>query len=135
VAARTDAVDEAVSEPGRPQHGRRATDSRDDGDVRGLDDGLTFLAPPLPTETEITGPIAAKLFVSSETTDADFFLVLRVFAPDLREVTFQGALDPRTPIAQGWLRASHRKLDPALTLPYRPYHTHDEIQSLTAGEV
>ena len=59
------------------------------------------------------GPIAAKLFVSSETDDADLFLVLRVFAPDLQEVTFQGALDPHTPIAQGWLRASHRKLDPA----------------------
>ena len=57
-------------------------------------------------ETEITGPIAAKLFVSSETTDADLFLVLRVFTPDLKEVTFHGALDPHTPIAQGWLRAS-----------------------------
>jgi predicted acyl esterase len=101
----------------------------------GLEDGVTFLAPPLRAETEITGPIAAKLFVSSETTDADLFLVLRVFAPDLKEVTFLGALDPRTPVAQGWLRASHRKLDPALTLPYRPYHTHDEIQPLTAGQV
>ncbi|HWU38240.1 MAG TPA: CocE/NonD family hydrolase C-terminal non-catalytic domain-containing protein, partial [Candidatus Acidoferrum sp.] len=55
--------------------------------------------------------------------------------PNMREVTFQGALDPRTPIAQGWLRASHRKLDPALTLPYRPYHTHDEKQPLVPGQV
>jgi predicted acyl esterase len=101
----------------------------------GLGDGVTFLTRPLEAETEITGPIAAKLFVSSETTDADLFLVLRVFAPDLKEVTFHGALDPHTPIAQGWLRASHRKLDPALTLPYRPYHTHDEIQPLTPGQV
>jgi uncharacterized protein len=101
----------------------------------GLGDGVTFLAPPLPRETEITGPVAARLYVSSATTDADLFLVLRVFAPDLREVTFQGALDPHTPVAQGWLRASHRKLDPALTLPYRPYHTHDEPQPLTPGRV
>ena len=55
------------------------------------------------------------------------------FTPDLREVTFQGAIDPHTPIAQGWLRASHRKLDPVLTKPYRPYHTHDEIQPLKPG--
>ena len=48
---------------------------------------------------------------------------------------FQGALDPKTPIAQGWLRASHRKLDKALSLPYRPYHTHDEIQKLTPNEI
>jgi predicted acyl esterase len=101
----------------------------------GLGEGVTFLTPPLTREMEITGPVAAKLFVSSETADADLFLILRVFAPDLREVTFQGALDPHTPVAQGWLRASHRKLDPALTLPYRPYHTHDEKQPLTPGRV
>jgi hypothetical protein len=78
-------------------------------------------------ETEITGPVAAKLFVSPETRDADLFLIVRVFTPDMKEVTFQGALDPHTPVAQGWLRASHRKLDRALTKPYRPYHTHDEV--------
>jgi hypothetical protein len=101
----------------------------------GFGDGVTFLTKPLDKETEITGPIAAKLWVSSSTEDADLFLVVRVFAPDIKEVTFHGALDPHTPIAQGWLRASHRKLDEKLTLPYRPYHTHDEIQRLTPGEV
>jgi predicted acyl esterase len=101
----------------------------------GLGDGLTFLTPPLEAETEITGPMAAKLFVSSATEDADLFLVVRIFTPDLREVTFQGALDPHTPIAQGWLRASHRKLDPELSRPWRPYHAHDEVQRLTPGAV
>jgi putative CocE/NonD family hydrolase len=76
-----------------------------------LGDGLTFLTPPLAQETEITGPSAAKLFVSSSARDADLFLVLRVFSGDLKEVVFQGALDPHTPVGQGWLRASHRKLD------------------------
>jgi predicted acyl esterase len=101
----------------------------------GLSDGVTFLTPPLAQETEITGPIAAKLWLSSATEDADLFLVVRVFSPDMKEVTFMGALDPHTPIAQGWLRASHRKLDKKLSLPYRPYHSHDEIHQLTAGEV
>ena len=86
-------------------------------DLRRLGDGVTFLTEPLTEATEITGPIAAKLHVSSSTEDADFFLVLRVFSPDMKEVTFQGALDPHTPIAQGWLRASHRKLDKKLSLP------------------
>jgi uncharacterized protein len=101
----------------------------------GFSEGVTFLTAPLVRDTEITGPIAAKLWVSSATEDADLFLVVRVFAPDLREITFMGALDPHTPIAQGWLRASHRKLDRNLSLPYRPYHTHDEIQKLKPGEV
>jgi predicted acyl esterase len=61
--------------------------------------------------------------------------VVRVFTPNMKEITFQGALDPHTPIAQGWLRASRRKLDRELTLPYRPYHTHDEIQPLTPNKV
>jgi uncharacterized protein len=98
-----------------------------------LGEGATFMTPPLKAATEITGPVAAKLFVSSSTTDADLFLVLRVFSADMKEIVFQGAIDPHTPIAQGWLRASHRKLDPKLTQPYRPYHTHDEKQPLTPG--
>ena len=100
-----------------------------------LGDGLTFSTPPLEEAVEITGPSALKLWISSSTADADFFIVLRVFAPDGKEVVFQGALDPHTPIAQGWLRASQRKLDPALSLPYRPYHAHDEKQPLTPGQV
>jgi uncharacterized protein len=98
-------------------------------------DGVTFLSLPLERDTEITGPSASKLFVSSSTTDADIFIVLRVFSPDGKEVVFQGAIDPHTPVSQGWLRASHRKLDPDLSTPYRPYHTHDEKQPLRPGEV
>jgi len=101
----------------------------------GFGDGVTFLTGPLESEIEITGPSAAKLFISSETEDADLFLVLRVFSPELKEVIFQGAVDPHTPIAQGWLKASHRKLDNKLTTEYRPYHTHDEKQLLKPGEV
>jgi predicted acyl esterase len=86
-------------------------------------------------QTEITGPSALKLFVSSSTADADIFAVLRVFDPEGKEILFQGALDPKTPVGQGWLRASHRKLDPKLSLPYRPWHAHDELQKLKPGEV
>jgi predicted acyl esterase len=97
-------------------------------------DGLTFLTPPMTRELEITGPVAAKLFVSSDTRDADLFLVLRVFDAAGKEVTFVGSNDPRTPVGLGWLRASHRKLDPSKTLPYRPWHSHDEESPLTPGE-
>ncbi len=61
--------------------------------------------------------------------------MLRVFTPDLKEIVFKGSNDPHTPVGIGWLRASHRKLDPYQTLPYRPYHTHDEVQPLTPGEI
>jgi len=95
--------------------------------------GITFVTPPLSAETEITGPSAVKLFLSSSTEDADVFAVLRVFSPDLTEIVFQGAIDPHTPIGQGWLRASHRKLDSTISKPWRPYHSHDGLQPLKPG--
>jgi uncharacterized protein len=98
-------------------------------------EGVTFSMPPLEREMEITGPSALKLFISSSTPDADLFVVLRVFDVKGGEVLFQGALDPKTPIAQGWLRASQRKLDAKRSLPYRPWHSHDEKQPLVPGKV
>ena len=98
-----------------------------------MGDGLTFISRPFTEDAEVTGPLAAGLRISSSTEDADIFLVFRVFSPDLREVTFAGAIDPHTPVAQGWLRASHRKLDETLSRPYRPYHTHDGVQRLQPG--
>ena len=110
--------------------------ARDDTiEFEAMGEGVTFMTPALDHEIEITGPCAAKLFVSSSTSDADLFLVVRVFEPSGKEVTFQGALDPHTPVAQGWLRASHRKLDPNRSTPYRPYHSHDERWPLEPGQV
>jgi len=97
--------------------------------------GLAFRSPPLAESTEITGPIAAKLFIESATSDADLFLVVQVFDPQGQELTFQGALDPNTPIALGWLRASHRRLDPVASRPYQPHHPHDRLEPLTPGSV
>jgi predicted acyl esterase len=97
-------------------------------------DGVRFLSTPMTEPLEITGPVAAKLFVSSDTTDADLFVVLSVYDPQGKEVAFIGSNDPRTPVGLGWLRASHRKLDPQRSRPYRPYHTHDEEWPLNPGE-
>jgi len=97
--------------------------------------GVTFLSEPLTEVTEIIGPSAVKISVSSSTEDADIFAVLRVFDEHGKEIIFQGAIDPHTPIGQGWLRASHRKINEELSLPYRPYHSHDEKWPLTPGEV
>lgn len=100
-----------------------------------LGDGVTFWLPPLEEEVEITGPMAAKFFVSSSTQDADLFLIVRVFDPENKELTFMGSTDPNTPIANGWLRASHRRLDPDKSTFYRPYHPHDRVEPLTPGDI
>ena len=100
-----------------------------------LGKGLTFWLPPMTKATEITGPLAAKLFISSSTKDADLFLIVRVFDPQGKELTFMGSTDPNTPIANGWLRASHRRLDPVRSKPYQPFHPHDRMEPLTPGEI
>ena len=104
-------------------------------EYEGLGDGVTFWMPPLEKPMEITGPMAAKLFISSSTQDADLFLIIRVFDPAGKELTFMGSTDPNTPIANGWLRASHRRLDPKRSKPWRPFHPHDRAELLAPGEV
>ena len=108
----------------------RADADADDGETRVL-----FSTPPFETDTEITGPVNLKLYVSSSSDDMDIFAIVRNIGPDGAEVTFEGANNPQSPVTAGWLRASQRKTDPALSTPYRPFHSHDEVQKLTPGEV
>jgi len=100
-----------------------------------MGNGIDFKSKPFDDETEVTGPLALKLFISSTTDDADLFAVVRLFSSDDNEVVFQGAVDPYTPIAQGWLRASHRELDNQLSEPWRPYHSHIREKLLQPGEI
>jgi putative CocE/NonD family hydrolase len=86
---------------------------------------LAFTTDPLAEDMEITGHINLVLWVSSDTDDMDVFAYLRKVMPD-------GSVDT---VVNGMLKVSHRKLDPALSTPYRPYHTHDEEQKLKPGEV
>ena len=98
--------------------------------------GVSFITAPLAEDTEITGPMALVLWVSSTSEDMDIFATIRNIGPDGEDVWEVGQQGfDQVPVAKGWLRASHRKLDPAKSLPYRPYHTHDERQWLTPGEV
>jgi uncharacterized protein len=95
--------------------------------------GITFLTAPFDVETEFTGTVTAHLWGASATAVLDLFATSQMCAPDETEVTFIGASDIE-PLASGWLRASHRKLDESISLPYRPYHAHDEVQKLLPGE-
>lgn len=100
-----------------------------------MEEDVTFFLPPCQEETEITGPVSATVYISSETSDADLFLTLRLFDEAGGEVAFRGAMDANAPVAQGWLRASHRALDAQKSLPYRPYHTHTAQEYLEPGRV
>ncbi len=99
------------------------------------DMGILLETPPLPDDLEITGPLAASFWVSSSTEDMDLFLTLRNFDVDGNEVLETGQQGTPVPVAKGWLRVSHRELDPELSLPYRPYHRHQRRFYLKPGEI
>jgi uncharacterized protein len=97
--------------------------------------GLSLATPPLERDTEVTGPVAAVFWVSSSTEDMDLFLTIRNIDAEGNEVLETGQQGTPVPVAKGWLRVSHRELDPDLSLPYRPYHQHTRRLYLTPGEI
>ena len=97
--------------------------------------GVSLETSHLSVDTEITGPLAAVLWVSSSTEDMDLFLTLRNIDAEGNEVMETGQQGAPVPVAKGWLRVSHRELDPELSRPYRPYHRHVRRLYLTPGEI
>jgi hypothetical protein len=97
--------------------------------------GIALVTPPLEEDLEVTGPLAASFWVSSSGEDMDLFLTLRHFDADGKEVMETGQQGSPVPVAKGWLRVSHRELDPELSLPYRPYHKHTRRLYLKPGEI
>jgi uncharacterized protein len=98
--------------------------------------GVSFETAPMAEDTEVTGPIVLNLWVSSTSEDVDIFATLRNIGPDGKDVCEMGQQgDPVPCVTKGWLRASHRKLDPERSLPYRPYHAHNERRWLAPDDV
>jgi hypothetical protein len=95
--------------------------------------GASFETEPLEADLEVTGPVVLTLWVSSSTEDMDVFATLRNLDPAGQDVWEVGQQQQPVPVAKGWLRASHRALDRALTLPHRPYHAHDRRAWLEKG--
>jgi predicted acyl esterase len=98
--------------------------------------GVSFESGPMPEDTEVTGPLVLNLWVSSTSEDMDIFVTIRNIGPDGEDVCEVGQHGQPIPcVTKGWLRASHRKLDEAKSLPYRPYHAHDERWWLKPDQV
>ena len=98
--------------------------------------GISFVTPPLEHDTEVTGPIVLKLWVSSSSEDMDIFATIRNIDTEGKDVCEIGQQEDEIAcVTKGWLRASHRKLDQEKSTPHRPYHAHDEHQWLKPDEV
>jgi uncharacterized protein len=97
--------------------------------------GVSFETAPMAQDTEVTGPLVLKIWVSSTSEDMDLFVSIRNIGADGRDVCEVGQHGQPVPcVTKGWLRVSHRKLDPARSLPSRPFHAHDERLWLKPNE-
>lgn len=86
---------------------------------------------------ELIGSMRLKLWVStSEGDDLDLFVVVQKIDSTGNEIFFSGFNGyERDGVAKGWLRASHRELDPSRSTPLRPWHKHTQIEKLHSGEI
>ncbi len=89
---------------------------------------LTFTSPPIEAPLTIAGPCELVLFLSSTTTDTD--VIARI-----SEVPAAGGGARPSVITKGWLRASHRALDPIQSGPREPILTNREPTNLTPGQI
>ena len=96
---------------------------------------LTFTTAPLENDLEIAGPVKLVLYASSTARDTDFFVKLSDQFPQAPEDRAKGLNPFAEIVTRGWLRASHRALDPARSSDMVPYHTHVDPQPLTPGEI
>lgn len=88
-------------------------------------------------DTELTGYMKLKLWVEAEgSDDMDLFVAVQKLDSQGRPVGFHFyAFYDNGPAALGWLRVSHRALDPGRSTPWQPVHSHLREDRLAAGEV
>ena len=86
---------------------------------------VAYTTPPLTRDMVLAGPASLDVWLSSTATDTDLQATVTEVRPDGEE----------TYVQRGWLRASHRKLDPRLSTTLRPYQTHlrADAQPLVPG--
>jgi uncharacterized protein len=87
-------------------------------------------------DTELSGHMKLHLWVEAVgANDMDLFVGIQKLDRHGEIVPFVFyALLENGPVALGWLRASHRDLDPVRSTPEQPVHTHTREQPLAPGE-
>jgi predicted acyl esterase len=95
-------------------------------DVLKEGNALSFLSAPYTSKVAYAGQGSVDLWLKSTAADTDLEATLTEVRPDGKEVYIQS----------GWLRASHRKEDPARSTELVPYQDHQEADAapLPAGQ-
>ncbi len=86
-------------------------------------------------DVELTGHMKLRLWVEADgSNDMDLFVALQKLDANGEHVGFGFyAFYENGPVALGWLRASHRALDPERSTEAQPFHPHDREEPLERG--
>jgi uncharacterized protein len=89
---------------------------------------VTFTTAPFDRTREFSGDGVLVLFAETDQHDIDVVARLSLLAAD-------GSWAPTSIMSRGWLRASRRAEDKALSTEMRPFHSHDHADEVAPGEV
>lgn len=116
------------------QNESRLTYNTEPGQTQNSDLRFKFTAD---EDMELTGNMKLKLWVSTDDADdMDLFVGIKKFDRRGNEVflpDFNHLEDGQ--VASGWLRVSHRELDPVKSTPYQPVLKHKRLLKLNKGEI
>ena len=89
---------------------------------------LRYVSEPLAQDLLVAGPIVLNLFASIDQDDTNWIVILKDLGPDaavrtVREGERELPKDlPERELTRGWLKASHRALDPKRSKLWKPWH-------------
>ena len=104
---------------------------------------LRYMTDPLPEDTLIAGPSALYLYASIDQEDTNWIIILKDVGPDVSVRTAREGETavptnlPERELVRGWLKASHRALDPKRSKPWKPWHpfTREAQKPVVPGEI
>jgi predicted acyl esterase len=104
---------------------------------------LRYMTDPLPGDVLIAGPVLLNLFAAIDQDDTNWIVILKDIGPDVSVMSArEGERDihntlPERELSRGWLKASHRTIDPARSKPGRPWHplTREKQEKVRPGEI
>lgn len=104
---------------------------------------LRYMTDPLPEDTLMIGPSALYLHAAIDQEDTNWIVTLKDIGPDASVRTAregETGISPDLPereLVRGWLKASHRALDPKRSKPWKPWHplTREAQNPVAPGEI
>jgi hypothetical protein len=91
----------------------------------------------------VVGPVSLTLYASIDQPDTNWIVILKDVGPDVFVQTAREGeteVPPKLPereVTRGWLKASHRALDPKRSKPWKPWHllTREAQKPVTPREI